>query len=309
MVEEVCIEAVGRRGRAAALRFVVGGARDGPTVRSQADAMRVMARSRGAQAVRLWWARRKGVPVAAAIVLESPGRTGMLFFCPPDAPGVNRSWLARLVRAISRDAVERGMSMVQALVAPGDRAQLDLLAEGGLRLLAELVYMQRDLVNSPSGAPPAREDLTWRNYRDRQFGEAELADVIAATYASSLDCPMLHGVRQMRDVINGHKHSGAFRPEAWWIVSCKESQDPAGCILVNDAATTMAADVVYVGVVSGFRGRGIGSAMLRRAMSQACQRGRTSLSLAVDAKNVYALNVYHQVGFVETQRRLVQVML
>ena len=309
MVEEVCIEVVGRRGRAAALRFVAGGARDDPTVRSQVNAMRVMSRSRGEQAVRLWWARRKDVPVAAAMVLESPGRTGMLFFCPPDAPGVNGSWLARLVRAISRDAVERGISMVQALVAPDSRAQLDLLAAAGFRLLAELVYMQRDLVNSPSDRPPALEDITWRNYRDRQFGEAELADVIAATYVGTLDCPMLRGVRQMRDVINGHKYNGVFRPEAWWIVSCKQSHDPAGCILVNDAATTMAADVVYVGVVSGFRGRGIGSTMLRRAMSQACQRGRTNLSLAVDTKNVYALNVYQQVGFVETQRRLAQVML
>ena len=307
MDDEVRIEAVGRRGKARAIRFLAAGARDDWTARRQADAMREILRRRDASAVSLWWARRKRAALASAMVVERPGRTGMLFCCPPEAPGVDRAWLVKLVRAISLDAVGRGISVVQALVAPDDRAQSQVLLEAGLRQLAELLYLRRNLPARAPQAQAADGELLWRNAA--QFDETELGEVVAATYTDSLDCPLLRGVRRMPDVIHGHKQAGAFRPEAWWIVSRGRAVPAAGCILVNDSATTRCAEVVYVGVTPEYRGQGIASAMLRRAMEQARGRGRDALSVAVDSRNAYALKVYIELGFAQTRRRLAYVML
>jgi len=307
MDDEVRVEAVGRRGKARAIRFLAAGARDDWTARRQADTMRDILRRRDASAVNLWWARRRRVALASAMVVESPGRTGMLFCCPLEAPGVDRAWLVKLVRAISLDAVGRGISVVQALVAPNDRAQSQMLLEAGLRQLAKLLYLRRNLSARAPHARPEDGGLLWRNAA--QFDETELGDVITATYIDSLDCPMLRGVRRMPDVIHGHKQAGAFRPEAWWIVSRGRAVPAAGCILVNDSVTTRCAEVVYLGVTPEYRGQGIASAMLRRAMVQARERGREALSVAVDSRNTYALKLYTELGFARTRCRLAHVML
>lgn len=261
----------------------------------------------GSAAARFWWARGGRTTLAAALVVESAGRTSMLFFSPPDAPGVDRQWLVRLIGEISRDAIEGGMSLVQALIEPTDSRQEAVLTDSGLILLAELIYMKRDLLSCPPGLQGAREDLTWRNYK--QFTEVELGEVISQTYVDSLDCPALRGVREMSDVVAGHKCSGVFCPEAWWIVACADQAAPAGCILVNDSVKAPAADIVYMGVAPEFRGQGLAGAMLDRAVLQASERNCEGISVAVDTRNDYAIRVYEQSGFVETHRRLAYVEL
>jgi GNAT superfamily N-acetyltransferase len=126
-------------------------------------------------------------------------------------------------------------------------------------------------------------------------GEATLAEIIKASYRQSMDCPALEGVRQIGDVIAGHKASGVYRPESWWIASW--SGAPAGCLLLNDNPISGAADVVYLGVTPEFRGRGLGRAMLQHAANDIRRRGYGNMTLAVDAANPYALAIYQSVGF------------
>ena len=269
--------------------------------------MQQMVAKAGSAAARLWWARADRTTLAVALVIEGAGRTSMLFFSPPDAPGVDRQWLVRLIGEISRDAIEGGMSLVQALIEPTDSEQEAVLTDSGLILLAELIYTKRDLLSCPPGAQGAREDLIWRNYK--QFTEVELGEVISQTYMDSVDCPALRGVREMSDVIAGHKCSGVFCPEAWWIAARADQAAPAGCILVNDSVKAPTADIIYMGVVPEFRRQGLAAAMLERAVLQASERNREGISVAVDARNDYARRVYEQSGFVEIHRRLAYVEL
>ena len=168
--------------------------------------------------------------------------------------------------------------------------------------MAELIYMRLDLPAAPSGS---RDELTWRYYG--QFTEADLAEVIGSTYEGSLDCPALNGVRDAADIVAGHKAGGLFVPRAWWIV--EHGGEPAGCVLVNDLSDSATAEVVYIGVVPAFRGKRLGRAMLRRAADQAHARTRSSLRLAVDARNLYARRIYDSEGFRGTHRCLAYVML
>ena len=301
------IQEVPRRFRKQAIRFLVGGTRNDRQIRTQGQAMQQMISNVPTSASTLWWARSGRTTHAVAAIIRGVGRTSMIFFSPPYAPGVNHEQLAHLISEISEDAVNGGMSLVQALIDPRDTEQADVLKDSGMILLAELIYMRRDLRIRPPEEPEAREELAWRNYR--QFTETELGEVISQSYADSVDCPALRGVREMTDVISGHKCSGAFCPEAWWIVDCGYPPGPAGCILVNDSTKAPSADIIYMGVAREFRRRGLAGTMLQRCIAQAAQRHCETVSVAVDTRNEHAMRVYEQSGFVEIHRRLAYVKL
>src|SRR5215211_8347646 len=59
-------------------------------------------------------------------------------------------------------------------------------------------------------------------------------------------------------------------------------------------------------VERGWRGRGVGSALVAAAIEQARVKGFHKLSLDVFAHNAAAIALYHKFGFVEEGRRLAQ---
>ena len=188
MNEKVKISSVARRKRTEALRFIAAGAvRD----RASAERGRTLARfaeQYGDRNVELWCSRRGRACVAAAMLVERPGRTGMLFHSPAEAEGVEGDALCELVREISHDAVRRGMSLVQALERPDAKSDAKMLEAGGYELLARLVYMRLQLGDlRPSEADPA---ITWESYGE--FSEEDLGEVIRRTYEGTLDCPGSH---------------------------------------------------------------------------------------------------------------------
>ncbi len=306
-MDQVEIQAVPRRHRGAAISFLVGQTDSDRRTRARTQAMQQMVARAGTAASRLWWARSGRKTLASALVVEAVGRTATLFFSPPDTPGVDRKQLSNLIVQISADAVEGGMSLVQSLIEPEETARIEVLAESGMILLADLLYMGRDLLSCPPGRQIDGDELVWRNFQ--QFTEAELADIISRSYADSLDCPALRGVRDMPDVIAGHKSSGSFCPEAWWIVSCPGESTPTGCIIVNDSVSGPSSDIIYMGVAPEFRRRGLARAMLHRVIAQAGVRDRQGVSVAVDRQNDRAMGVYRECGFVEIRRRLAYAKL
>lgn len=239
--------------------------------------------------------------MAAASVCRSPGRTGMLFHSPADATGVKRDALKALCRTAAEDALSGGLSLVQSLELPEAEADAEILQAAGFERLAELVYMR---AATGGVSETARGDVSWR--RCGEFTERELAAVISQTYVGSLDCPGLSGVRDVADVIRGHKASGVFSPETWWIVD--RGGEAAGCVLVNDSSARPSSEIVYLGVVRSHRGAGIGEALVRRAAAGARKRGREALTLAVDAANAPARQVYEAIGFRPTERRVSWIM-
>ena len=263
-----------------------------------------MVYSRSGGDVRLWWTRRRRRCAAVAMVVANAGRSGFLYHCPPAAPGVDAQALAELIRVVSLDALEGGMCFVQALCRLDERENIEVLAAAGYEFLAKLVYMRLDLCARHVSRPGA-EGLSWRSCGE--FDEDELPRVIAATYEGSLDCPALFGARDVRDVIAGHKATGIFTPQSWWIA--RKDGSPAGCILVNDSRSATTAEIVYAGVVPSFRGHGIGRALVRKAASQARRRGLDAITLAVDARNRFARRLYRREGFMETDRRVAYAML
>lgn len=285
-----------------ALGFLAGGGRDDPSTQQRAHALERMVCSRPPQAVRLWWARRRRRCRAVAMIIESPGKTGMLYHCPAAGPRTSTEALIELIAALSREALASGMSLVQSLAAPAAKAGIAAMRSAGYDPLAELIYMKLDLAQPTESK--IDDSLSWRSYG--QFNDEELGRVIAATYEDSCDCPKLRRKRPMDQIIAGHKASGMFVPQSWWIVD--RDGVPAGCVLVNESTDIESAELVYLGVVKASRGLGLGRKMIQRVAADAYLRGRRALTLAVDSRNTYAKRTYDLEGFREVDRRMAHVM-
>ena len=206
---------------------------------------------------------------------------------------------ARLLRAAAGHAFRRhGARLIQSLTEPEGTSPLALAVErAGFDRLAVLSYMRRPirpedrLLEPPPG-------LAWRPYS--LFRHRLFARTILSTYRESLDCPKLTGLRPINDTIATHKHTGTFRPRTWRLAIAEGK--PTGVVLVSENQGR--GDLVYLGVVPEARRRGIGRAVMDRAIRDTAEVGLPQMGLAVDVSNIPAMRLYERAGFREIRRRL-----
>ncbi len=190
-----------------------------------------------------------------------------------------------------------GAVLIQALLDRSTECrERQWFEAAGFRHLATLLYMECNVQQSPGDAEAggqARADVQWSSYQ--ADGEESIGRLIERTYVGTLDCPELEGRRTWRDVVDSHKGSGQFDPQGWQIAICNGER--AGLALVNRVAGREACELVYMGVVPEFRGRGLGRLLVERAKRSAAELGCGLLTLAVDERNEPALRVYQEAGF------------
>jgi len=137
--------------------------------------------------------------------------------------------------------------------------------------------------------------------------DSRLAGIVEATYEGTLDCPLLNGVRQIGDVLEGYRAGGVFHPNLWLIAS--HAGRDVGCLILSDHPRHGNLELVYMGVLPAWRGRGWGGQLARKAQWLARRLGRPRLVLAVDAANQPAVDAYIAVGFQAWDRRRAMVRL
>lgn len=267
-------------------------------VRAQVDAYLKYVQDRPASADAQFVAVIAGNIVAAGFCIDSPGRTALILLPSmqvfPDRHDVVTALMVRLVQA----GVQRGMRLFQMLVPPGCPEDQRLLTAAGFEFMAELIYLERP-ATLPCRAAPEPQDVRWITYSGKTHDL--FARTLEATYANSLDCPRLHGLRDVEDIIAGHKDAGVFKPEHWFVVAVGD--EPVGCLLLARVKTRSAMELVYMGLKPEARGRGLASAMLRRTIQVALSDRAAYVTLAVDAHNVPARRLYEGFRFAETMRR------
>lgn len=224
-----------------------------------------------------------------------PGRTLLLICGTP----VNKRAAAEAKLLIGQVVEEYGqadISMMQMLLDPADAALAEFARECGFEGVAELVYLECDAHEGGSVFPASipLETYTAENH-------ADFAAAIQASYAQTLDCPALNGVRGIEDVIAGHKAAGEFCPKDWFLV--RQEGKAAGVMLLGKVPASDAMDLVYIGLAPELRKRGIASLLLKMAVSRAFERGCRRLTTAVDAKNAPAMRLYLRQGMRRTAVR------
>jgi hypothetical protein len=101
-------------------------------------------------------------------------------------------------------------------------------------------------------------------------------------------------MRDMEDVIVGHKATGEFDPSLWQILC--EGDEPRGVLLLSRMPSSDVMELVYLGLSPQGRGRGWSDLLMRQAMYHVASERRRRLTLAVDSINTPALKLYYRHG-------------
>jgi len=320
-------------GATAALQVLLSGRPDGPDppLRAFMD----HARTHRMDLSGLWAVYgRRGRPRQAALTVPGVGRTAMLFLSPLTRRAQVGPAAALTRAAVAGDPV-RGLALVQALLSTDEGLKSDALSLGGLTRLAELLYLHRPAGARPLAAELADPEAPAGLVRPRPTpadpiepadprglrGEAwtpergdAFAAVIAASYEGTRDCAGLRGLRDIDDVIAGHRATGVFHPGLWTLWS--DRAGPVAVLLLAEAAAGgdrpagpgPGVELVYLGVAPRGRGRGIGAALLRYASAAATPFG-SAISLAVDRDNPAARRLYRRADFNVTTRRTAWIVV
>lgn len=247
----------------------------------------------------------EGVIQATVLASPSPGRTAMLFASSPHS-AEDAALVGRVIDDTCQSLHETDVGLAQALVEPSDRLEQEAFIHGGLRRLAILAYMERPVPRRNSIAQP-KFPANIRIERYRSEHRPELEQLLVQTYERTLDCPGLAGLRRPDDVVEGHMHSGIFKPE-WWVLARDRTTDQlVGVSLMNGSAGSGSIELVYLGVVPQVRGQGIGRALLQHGLRLVAGARERNVVLAVDESNDPALDIYEELGFHRTIRRVALV--
>jgi GNAT superfamily N-acetyltransferase len=255
-----------------------------------------------AQAARFLGQFRGELLTAACWLQTQPGRTAM--FWPPIAiEPVESSVIAALIARSLGVARLNGIRLVQSLLLTDAGHDAQVLREAGFVHTADLLYLVSLSAQFPGTRPAS--DVDFVPLPVDSLGE--IAHIVEGSYQNTRDCPALNGVRAIDDVITGYRSIGRFRPDLWLIA--RTADVDAGCLILADHAPEALWELVYMGVVPEWRGRGLGLEITRYAQWLAARERIERLVLAVDASNDPALAMYAAAGFVSWDRRSVFVRI
>jgi predicted N-acetyltransferase YhbS len=257
-----------------------------------------LASAHRADAGGVWVAEQGGKVLSAVMPVVSPGKT-MLLFLPTHLHDAQQDELTKgLVDAVCARAQEQGVHLAQSLLDVHDEPVLKLMSACGFRRLAELLYLQT--VVSKVAEPQLPAGCKWLTYSSARH---ELfASTILSTYQESADCPGLNGLRNIDDILAGHRATGDFDPSLWFVLC--ENDAAVGAVLLSRVQRSDVTELVYLGLVPSKRGCGLSDILMRRAAWVAMNSKHGRLSLAVDAGNLAALKLYWRHGMQVVGRKL-----
>ncbi|MBC7784788.1 MAG: GNAT family N-acetyltransferase [Burkholderiales bacterium] len=241
--------------------------------------------------------------LASSLAILSPGKTALLMTSTAGTVTAIADAIAGCVQATCDGFNRTQTHLAQLLLEPAEVTTAAAMRRVGFADLATLIYLQRPVIRTfvmPT-LPNNTELVTYSEMTHHLFGRA-----ILASYDESLDCPPLHGRREVDDILAGHKSAGEFSPDLWFCLV--RDGAPLGVLLLSPSRSHGTMELVYVGLSVAARGQRIGDYFLALALHHAHAQSLGHLTLAVDAANVPALRLYHRHGLAEVHRRDAMLM-
>lgn len=242
--------------------------------------------------------------LGALVCLLVPGAGALVW--PPQTAAFDRPEQVEdeLVRHAIAWVRQRGAKLAQTLLAPQESYLAAPLLRNGFVHVTSLEYLWHALRVPADSLRPGR-DLTYQTYKD---GDKELfLRTLLRTYEETRDCPEINGVRNLDEILEGHRAQGVHDPDRWWLALADGR--PAGVLLLTDIPEWHGWDVSYLGVVPEARRLGIGTELSRKALREARAAGARQLTLAVDARNLPACHLYRDLGFEPFDQREVYLAI
>lgn len=248
--------------------------------------------------------RNQELNPAGAIVARSAGKLQGALFCqsvagasgllwpPQTQPEGDREIEDLLVNHACRTLANQGAKLVQSLLIREETFLADSLERNGFTHTTQLWYMRHNLEIPPDFSRHS-DQLEYQSYAS--CDQNQFQETLLCTYESTLDCPEVNGVREIEEVIAGHKSQGRHDPETWWLALHRGR--PIGVLLMGEMPDMKNWELLYLGVTSKARGQGFGRELARKALWEARALEAPQLTLSVDARNQPALSLYQNVGF------------
>jgi len=237
---------------------------------------------------------REGEMAVLSVINE--GRTVSLLTSIPERSADSdtlQSLLKHAITALSSQSLTLAQIVLNEPVPP---LQIHAITEAGFEELAKLNYLKRQ-ATIPMPRVSNKPEVHFESMET--LNDVALGKVLEDTYVGSLDCPSLHGVRPIQDIIDGHRMSTPYQPAYWFIGTIDES--PACVLLLNPKDGDL--ELAYVGVIPSQRGRGIADCCLTKTIQLAQHHDFQRITLVVDKANVNAGELYAKWGFTKTQSR------
>jgi ribosomal protein S18 acetylase RimI-like enzyme len=245
---------------------------------------------------------RSGERLCGAAWGQSQVGNVAVFWPPQLVSGEDTFTAALLAQAVVSDLDRKKVDLAQSLLVAPDAELVELLRLVGFQHLADLVYLSCESARFPLVAPDPCE-VEFEAYAGSE--RHRLARLIQRTYEGTLDCTALDGARDMDDVIDGYAATGEFRPENWMFV--RYGGADVGVLLLADHPAARHWELMYMGIVLEYRGRGWGRQIARYAQWLARGARAERLLVAVDSTNKPASSTYRSTGFEIWELRAVYV--
>jgi mycothiol synthase len=249
----------------------------------------------------MWVAESRGKLVWAVLPVLNPGKT-LLLLTGSNIADSTIPPATQLVSELCDYFRSRDVHLAQVLFEVTHTHARLLFGDLGFIQVAELIYLQ-GYVPRTAKSPPLAEEMKFLPYSVENH--ALFAEGILQSYRDSLDCPALSGLRDIEDIIAGHRATGEHVPEMWQLLV--ENDRPRGVVLLSRIPHTDAVELVYLGLSLEARGNGLGSLLIQRAMHLIVADQRRSLTLAVDSKNEPALKLYFRHGMQRIAARVAMI--
>ncbi|MFG0256504.1 MAG: GNAT family N-acetyltransferase [Phycisphaerales bacterium JB043] len=247
-----------------------------------------------------WMSRRDDDPSPrhACLLVPGAGRTSMVFISTPQS---DREILEVGALLESAGAGAPHPMLAQALLDEHERRSRAAFEHAGYTHLATLHYMRRRWRDETPDRSMCRLPSGVEMLHVEHSGDDALARALEASYQDTLDCPQLHGLRRIEDVIESHRSAGVHDPSLWWVVL--EDHEPRGALLLNPQGSDQGVELVYLGLAPSLRSRGVASAVFLRGLEAIGDQPNRTLTCAVDASNAPAIEFYTRFGFEPFQSR------
>ncbi|MFZ4574948.1 MAG: GNAT family N-acetyltransferase [Phycisphaerales bacterium] len=246
------------------------------------------------------------------------GRTAMLFLSEPPSkqdalagtaigedPSDAQQDRAECVHAACRGLLEQygeKVQVAQALPHVRETWAIDAYQSAGLIGVGNLTYLRRPPQPVKVASTVLPEELEMLRYSRVPNGEDALLQSLRSSYEDTKDCPELCGLREPEDILESHRATGKFDPDLWWILRLRGT--PSGCILLSQCPEQRRIELVYMGVGTELRGRGLSKPLLASAIREATRaRPDWPVTCAVDDRNEPAKRLYDSLGFEAFEHR------
>jgi ribosomal protein S18 acetylase RimI-like enzyme len=280
---------------------IILGSVEQPALPAQVTQFFHLAANRRIDLAQMWVATSAAGLAWAVLPIVNPGKT-MLLFTPAQVTHPAGEAAVQLLTHICDYYGQGDVHWAQVLIDPDQTVARRFYASHGFSEIAELIYLQGQ-AHRASKAAKLAPGMHWQTYGPDTH--ALFAQTITQSYQDSLDCPRLSGLRQIEDVIAGHKATGEFDPVMWRLL-CEDGQ-PRAVLLLSRIVMTDAMELVYLGLTPSVRGRGLGSLLMQEAMHLVIRDNRRRLTLAVDSLNVPALRLYYRHGMQRLSSKIAMI--